>query len=363
MADSAIHFLSIWVGSTWQVLLESAPFFVLGLILAGIIWLVMNEKNVARLIRDEGITGILKAAAIGIPLPLCSCSVLPVASQLSRSGAGRGATVSFLISTPESGVDSILLTYSLTDPLLTIARPVTAFLTAMAAGLTETLFPAQKAAVAAGESELSDNCGCAAVPHNNPRSRWYIRVWSGVHYAFTDLLKDLAPSLFLGFVLAGLIGALLGADASHIPESLRTGWLGYAAAMVIGLPLYVCATSSTPLAAVLLASGFSPGAILVFLMVGPATNVATIVVVRKILGLRATVRYVVSIAVVAVGAGILLDHLYGWLNVTAAYRFGSFETELTWLYAACAVVLAAFILYYTTRWLIARLRSLVLKRA
>ncbi len=363
MADSAIQFLSTWLGSIWQVLLESAPFFVLGLILAGIIWLVMNEKNVARLIRDEGMTGILKAAAIGIPLPLCSCSVLPVASQLSRSGAGRGATVSFLISTPESGVDSILLTYSLTDPLLTIARPVTAFLTAIVAGFTETLFPAQNAPVATEGPECSDNCGCAVAPNNRPYSRWYTRVWSGVRYAFTDLLKDLAPSLFVGFVLAGLIGALLGADASHIPESLRTGWLGYAAAMVIGLPLYVCATSSTPLAAVLLASGFSPGAILVFLMVGPATNVATIVVVRKMLGFRATLRYVVSIAVVAIGAGLLLDHLYGWLNVTAAYRFGSFETGWTWLYTACAIVLAAFILYYTTNWLTARLRSFVLKHA
>jgi hypothetical protein len=268
-----------------------------------------------------------------------------------------------LISTPESGVDSIFLTYSLTDPLLTIARPVTAFLTAMAAGYTETLFPAQKTAIVPEEAECSDNCGCATAPNNVPRSRWYVRVWNGIHYAFTDLLKDLAPSLFLGFVLAGLIGALLGADASHIPESLRTGWLGYTAAMVIGLPLYVCATSSTPLAAVLLASGFSPGAILVFLMVGPATNVATIVVVRKILGFRATVRYIVSIAVVAVGAGILVDHLYRWLNVTAAYQFGSFETGLAWLYTACAVLLAAFILYYVAIWIRIRLQSFVLKRA
>jgi uncharacterized membrane protein YraQ (UPF0718 family) len=362
MVDAFTAVFGEWVGSVWSMLLDSGVFFLFGLVLAGLIWLLMNQENVGRFVRDEGMTGVLKAALIGIPLPLCSCSVLPVASQLHRSGAGRGATVSFLISTPESGVDSILVTYSLTDPLLTIARPVTAFLTAMAAGFAETLSsgrnnrPPQMAGngLSKCENDLSRN---AAAERSLP-----FRVWMGLVYSFTDLLKDLSPHLFLGFALAGIVDLLLGDNMAHLPEAVKSGWVGYIGAILLGLPLYICATASTPLAAVLLLSGFSPGAVLVFLMVGPATNMASVTVLRKILGSWSTLRYLSIIVAVSVVCGVVLDRLYGLFAITAVYRTEDAASHGSWLHVACAAVLSGLILIYTAQWVLRRLRSFQLKR-
>ena len=185
-----VSFLVDWLGAVWTMLVDSAPYLLFGLVLAGLVWLVVNERNIGRTIKNGGMKGVLKAALFGIPLPLCSCSVLPVAVQLSRSGVKRGPTVSFLISTPESGVDSIMLTYSLTDPLLTVARPVTAFLTAMAAGFVETAFSETEPSPVA-ETACGDACGCQTDNAASVNRPWPVRLWTGIRYAFTDLLKDI----------------------------------------------------------------------------------------------------------------------------------------------------------------------------
>jgi uncharacterized membrane protein YraQ (UPF0718 family) len=196
-------FLTAWAEGTWQMILDSAPYFLLGLVLAGLIWVFLNEKNLSRLVGSNRNKAVWRAAIIGVPLPLCSCSVLPVATQLRQTGLSKGATASFLISTPESSVDSILLTYSLTDPLLTVARPVVAFLTAAAAGLTENAFdgesaPARLEPVTVG---CGDNCARASDHNNNGSIPG--RILGGLRHAFTTLIGDLAPYLFLGFFLAG----------------------------------------------------------------------------------------------------------------------------------------------------------------
>jgi uncharacterized membrane protein YraQ (UPF0718 family) len=189
------------------------------------------------------------------------------------------------------------------------------------------------------------------------------RIRNGLKYAFTDLLEDLAPYLLVGFALAGLVGAILGSEMVILPESVRTGWIGYAGAIIIGLPMYVCATSSTPLAAVLLAAGFSPGAILVFLLVGPATNIASLVVVKKIIGGWATVRYLAAIVLVAVVSGIAVDRIYRLLDMTAQYQAGGgAEHGASWLSVACAVLLSVLIVFYAGRKLIGKFRSFALNR-
>lgn len=366
MAETASGFLIAWSGSIWAMLLDSAPFFLAGLILAGLIWRFVNERNLSRIIGRDGIKSVMRAALVGVPLPLCSCSVLPVATQLRRSGAGKAATVSFLVSTPESGADSILLTYSLTDPILTVARPVAAFLTAIAAGYAEILAPGTPRSVPPPVSDAATSdceCGRSVEALDKKDSGVVASFRAVIRYALSDLLRDLAPYLFIGFVLAGLVGAFFGPETESLPSIVTSGWVGYIGAIVIGLPLYVCATSSTPLAAVLLAAGVSPGAILVFLLVGPATNIASMVVVKRIIGFWATVRYVVVVVTVAVLSGVVLDYVYSAVKVAVRYRAGLESAHSSVLYQLSAIVLTALILYYSFLWLKGKTRSLVLNRS
>jgi len=349
-------FLVRWAESTWSILLDSALLFLIGLVLAGLLWLVLNERTVANLLRAGRGSGVIKAAVIGVPLPLCSCSVLPVATQLRRSGVDRGAVTAFLIATPESGVDSILLTLSLTDPLLTIARPVSAFLTATAAGLVEVGFGSESSAEAKIlPQDCCDTCRKPGGATASDAAPWPQRIGAGIRYAFLDLMADLAPYLAFGFLLAGLVGALLQGPGNWSALAGVHGWMGYLWALVIGVPLYICAASSTPLAATMLAAGFSPGAILVFLLVGPATNVTTITVVRRILGVGSTLRYLATIVVMALLCGIALDAVYRFCEVVPHYSSTSLPTEGSSLVSVlAAAALAGAILYFSVRHLLRR---------
>jgi hypothetical protein len=318
----------------------------LGLILAGLVWLVLNERNLSRLLGTSRGGTVFRAALIGVPLPLCSCSVLPVAGQLRASGLSRGGTVSFLIATPESSIDSILLTWSLTDPLLTVARPVAAFLTASVAGLLENRYDdpprVQPLRVVADDACCSD-CG---PKQNEPVARrsWVKRTGDGLKHSFTTLIADLAPYLLVGYLLAGLSAAIFGSSFNPLGAG---HWWPYLTALIVGIPLYICATSSTPLAAVLLGAGFPPGAVLVFLMVGPATNIATLTVTRKILGMASTVRYLLSIVVVSLLLGLVLDWAYDWFHITPVYSPGGKSHAAHFLYTASGLLLAGLILYHS----------------
>lgn len=353
--DNFITFAQSWAESIWMMLIDSAFLLLVGIGLAGLVQILLHVKKFRRLIRGSKRAGVFKAALFGVPLPLCSCSVLPVAYQLRKSGLSKGGTVSFLISTPESGVDSIMLTYSLTDPLLTIMRPVTAFLTAVAAGLTETLFEENESQPQGNSQNCEKPCGCEAESVPVQRLPFAGKLWSGLRYAFTVLLGDLAPYLLFGYVLAGLVGAVLGADLYLLPEALRSGWGGYAGAMIIGLPLYICATSSTPLAAALLAAGFSPGAMLVFMMVGPATNIASLVVVSRFLRGWALSRYLLIIVIVALLAGIVTDNLYGYFGLAGHYQALVETASHSWVHVISAVILALLIVFYSAKKLLRRL--------
>ncbi|UCD63658.1 MAG: SO_0444 family Cu/Zn efflux transporter [Candidatus Zixiibacteriota bacterium] len=355
--DSISWFLEEFAGSVWSMLVDSAFLLLVGFVLAGVVRLLLNEKTIPRLFYGSRKILVAKAALVGVPLPLCSCSVLPVADQLRRSGLNRGATTAFLVSTPETGVDSIALTYSLTDPVMTIARPVTAFVSAMAAGLFVSATETPQAATVTDAATGEPSCACS--PHadagNSPASLW-VRMAAGLRYAFVDLLGDLAPYLFFGYLLAGLVAVFLGGDITSVPDTLRVGWGGYLGAIVVGLPLYVCATSSTPLAAVLLSAGFSPGAVLVFLLVGPATNLASLTVVRKILSGWATVKYLAAIIVVSVIFGVALDRVYVALDFTPAYLSRTSGGEAGFVNIASAALLAIYITYWTVRKAVRRWR-------
>ncbi|MEW6488059.1 MAG: SO_0444 family Cu/Zn efflux transporter [Thermodesulfobacteriota bacterium] len=324
---------------SWEVLADAAPYLLFGFLAAGLIHGLVPTDLVARHLGRGRFLPVLKAALFGIPLPLCSCGVLPAAIGLRKKGASKGATVSFLVSTPETGVDSIALTYALMDPLMTLFRPLSAFVTAVVAGLAENLFG--RASEPAPVERLS--CGCvdeSLVSHLPLRTR----VRQGFRFAFRDLLGDLAPWLAAGFVLAGLISVLVPADfvATHLGE----GWLPRVVMLAVGIPLYMCATASTPVAAALLLKGLSPGAALVFLLAGPATNLASLTALAGTLGVGATARYLLSISVSALAMGALLDAIYPALGVSARAAAGAgAEVFPSLLGAASALLLVALALW------------------
>ena len=305
---------------SWHLLLESSIFILFGLLVSGLLRVFLTPGAVSRHLGRGRFRSVFNASLLGIPIPLCSCGVLPAAAALKKQGANNGAVTSFLISTPESGVDSIAITYALLDPIMTIVRPVAAFVTAVAAGISENVLgrPDIRRRVVPDLTCPVDGCcdgvNCSPQAHRNHHTLME-KVRAGFRFAFTDVWGDLAVWFFFGLLLSGIITVA-------IPESVFSRYMGGGlGAMLImlgvGIPIYICATASTPIAATLILQGVSPGAALVFLMTGPATNVTSLTVLVRVLGRRATAIYLSAIAICAVGFGLLVDGLYRFLGISA----------------------------------------------
>jgi uncharacterized membrane protein YraQ (UPF0718 family) len=251
--------------------------------------------------------------------------VLPAAVSLRKQGATAGATTAFLISTPESGVDSIAVTYAMMDPIMTAARPASALITAFAAGAAENLFSFRKHAPPAAPDLTCPVDGCCDGINCDPRTHrshhsFNEKLRAGLRFAATDLWGDMAPWFFFGLLLAGLISVLIPDD--FLSRHLGAGLPAMLVMLAIGIPLYICATASTPIAAALILKGVSPGAALVFLLAGPATNMASIMVLAGTLGKRATGIYLAAIAVCSVVLGLTVDHVYAVLGISAKAAAG-----------------------------------------
>ncbi len=306
---------------SWHLLLEASVYILFGMLIGGMLKVFLNPSFVANHLGKGRFVSVIKAALFGIPIPLCSCGVLPAAASLKKQGANNGATTAFLISTPESGVDSIAITYALLDPIMTVARPVSAFITAVAAGISENLLHSQKDEDWKRVIDKScpiDNCcdgnDCPPEEHAMHHTMGE-KIRAGLKYTVDDLWGDLAGWFFAGLLLAGIISAL-------IPQELMTRYLGgglhsMLIMLLVGVPMYICATASTPVAAALILKGVSPGAALVFLLVGPATNITSLSVLFGILGKRATAIYLVTLSLFAVLSGLILDQVYGSFNISA----------------------------------------------
>lgn len=311
--------------TSWELLRESSVYILLGLLVSGLLKVFLNPRMVAHHLGRGRFSSVFKAALIGVPIPLCSCGVLPAALSLKKQGANNGATTSFMISTPESGVDSIAITYALLDPIMTIARPLVAFFTATVAGLAENLF-GYRNTMQAGKPELHctvdgccDGIDCPPETHRNHHPFAH-KVMAGFRYAFGEFWGDLAGWFFLGIVLAGLITALIPDDI--FSRYLGSGFPAMLMMLAVGIPLYICATASTPIAAALILKGVSPGAALVFLLAGPATNIASLTVLVGVLGKRAAAIYLTAIAVCSVAFGLALDQVYAFSGLSAKAMAG-----------------------------------------
>jgi uncharacterized protein len=307
---------------SWHVLNDSALYCLFGIVMSGILKGFISDDFVIEHLGTNNISSVIKASLLGIPLPLCSCGVIPVATGLRRQGAGKGPTTAFLISTPETGVDSIALTYALLDPIMTVIRPVAAFVTATVAGILVNFMPDEKAGIpenivsacgCACSCEQGDSAPCAAGHHNHGHSLLQ-RITSGLSFAFGDMLADIGPSLLLGIIIAGGIAYFV--PAGFIERNLGAGIKPMLVMLIIGIPLYVCATASTPIVAALALKGLSPGAALVFLLSGPATNTATILVIARLMGKRVAAVYVLAIALVSLLMGIAVNALYSACSIS-----------------------------------------------
>jgi len=323
-------FLLQVAGEAWSILREASFFLLLGFVLAGVFAVIVPARLLTRFLGRGKIRSVLWASAIGTPLPLCSCGVLPTALGLARQGATRGATVAFLISTPEIGVDSIALSYALMDPLTTVFRPIAAFVTATVAGIVTNLWGAPPQAATDGdvtatgpreEPAPEQELHLPFARNGEPRfARQRTAARKVFAYGFGDLLDDTAHWLVLGVTLAALVAVLL--PPSVIEQYFGGGLVTMLAMLAIGIPIYTCASASTPIAAALVLKGLSPGAALVFLLSGPATNVGAIVVLLKFLGRRVVAIYLLSIAVVSLAAGYTLDWVYRTWQLSPAATFG-----------------------------------------
>ncbi|MBW7995915.1 MAG: permease [Candidatus Glassbacteria bacterium] len=337
------------IAEIWNFTRDAAFYLLGGFALAGLIRVFITEQTVAGHLGGRGFKPVLWASLIGAPLPLCSCSVLPAAAGLRRQGASRAATTSFLISTPETGIDSLVVSYALLDPVMTIVRPVAALFTAFFTGAAELLFNREQpsdATPALSQAAACGGRGCdTAAPDSQSASQPLpVRLAGGLRYSFFTLLADLSVYMAAGLVLAG-------ATAYFIPvgsfDNLPGGqWSTILLILGIGVPLYICATSSTPLAAALIAKGLSPGAALLLLLVGPATNLSALSVIWRILGPRGLVIYLAGITFSGLAFCFGLDWLYAALEIDPTVSVGAAVEMVPGTVANISAVILCLLLAY-----------------
>ena len=351
-----IDFVVRYFNELIYLLNEMAPWLILGLIFAGILKVYFPEDKVTRYMGKPNTKSAVNASLLGIPMPLCSCGVIPTGISFYKNGASKGATNSFLISTPQTGVDSIFATYSMLGWIFALLRPIVAFVTGIVGGILTNIFIKEKPAPpnpfgsfkidasALGKEDSAcsdDNCGCheKAKPKGNALFR-------ATHYAFIELLQDIAKWLVIGFLIAALISVLL-------PDNFFSSFKGWGVLEMLiilaaSVPIYICATGSIPIAAVLLLKGVSPGAALVFLMAGPATNVATMTVIGSTMGRKSLYVYLGTIIIGATLFGLLTN----WLIPTELiltqieHIHGNGEHEMLprWLQISSSVLLVGSLL-------------------
>lgn len=290
----------------WTLLNSIAFFILIGVLVAGIFKLLIPDDFIKKHLGGSNFLSNIKAAVLGIPLPLCSCSVIPFVTALRKSGASKSATQTFLIATPITGADSILATYGVFGWVFTIYRLVSSVVIALLAGLLTLLFvKEEKVPLQASELKPLKKLETVSIEMLDKQSSKGKQILA---YAFDDIFKDIARSLMIGIIIGAVI-------VTFMPENLveyisANTWLNYLLILAISMPLYVCATASIPLSLSLLSAGFSPGAAFIFLTAGPATNTITMSVVLKTLGKASLVIYLGSVLVGSLLFGYLLDMFF-----------------------------------------------------
>lgn len=338
-----------YAAEVWEILLEAAPYVLFGFFVAGLLKGFLPDDFVARHLGSKTKGAVVKASLFGIPLPLCSCGVIPAAAGLRQQGASKGATTSFMISTPETGVDSIAITYALLDPIMTIVRPFAAFISALTAGTLVDMFPEKPKPGKVEFTPLNfkpttlekEECTSGCCSSHSVGNTFKEKFTSGMQFAFGELVADIGKWLLIGILIAAVVSTFL--PVTFFQDYVGDGLLSMILMVFIGVPMYVCATASTPIAAALALKGLSPGGALVFLLAGPATNAATITVVAQTLGKRVAMIYVSSIAVTSVILGLAVNWLYAKLGLSVFSWINNVEAHEHGIIAYASAILLLFL--------------------
>ena len=310
-----------------DLLNEMTPYLLLGFLIAGILHEFVPRRIYADRLSKNNFSSVLWAALFGVPLPLCSCGVIPTAASLYREGASKGATVSFLISTPQTGVDSILATASVIGLPFAIIRPVVAFVTAIAGGVITNRIcrneqkPAQQTTPQTEKKSITE------------------KIIGTLRYGFVDMIQDIGKWIVIGLVVAAAITVLL--PDNFFVTLNKYPLLNMIMILAVSMPMFLCATGSIPIAAALMLKGLSPGAALVLLMAGPATNMATILVINKVLGRKTLITYLATIMLGAIGFGLFVDYAlpHEWFaNISHRHTAGCCDTTTPWWQTTSSVV-------------------------
>jgi hypothetical protein len=332
-----MEYLSKFGKELFLILTEMAPYLLLGFIFAGLLHLLFPKKRVRQYMGQNNFKSIFNASLLGVPLPLCSCGVIPTGISFYKHGASKASTVSFLISTPQTGVDSIFVTYSMLGLPFAIIRPIVAFITGLFGGLVTKRLDPEKSISKEENSTLADELPTGFFP----------RIKEMFRYSFIDFLQDISNWLVIGLLVAALISVIVPDD--FFADKIPNDFLGMLIILVISIPVYICATASVPVAAVLMLKGLSPGAALVLLMAGPATNAATITMIGKILGKKSLIGYLGAIITGALLSGLLIDYFLpsSWFMVSEHFAHMGHDHDAMlpeWLKTGSAVLLTLLII-------------------
>jgi uncharacterized membrane protein YraQ (UPF0718 family)/copper chaperone CopZ len=306
-----------------------APYLLLGFLLAGLMHAFIPKVLYSKYLGGNSFRAVFNAALLGIPLPLCSCGVLPTAMSLRKEGASKAATVSFLISTPQTGVDSIIATYSLMGLAFALLRPLIAFVTSLIGGLMVGWFAADNNSVIAQST----------IPLEQKKTTFLHRVSDALHYAYIEMMQDIGKWLVVGLIVAGLITVFV--PDSFFAIFADKSFLSMLLVLVFSIPMYLCATGSIPIAVALMLKGLSPGTALVLLIAGPAVNVASTLVISKVMGKRTLFIYLASIIVCSIFFGLGLDCFLPreWFTEHLSYIYNCHEQGLSYFNIGCFVLL------------------------
>ncbi len=314
---------------------EMSCYLLLGFLFAGILHVLVPQQIFSKYLSKNNFLSVFYATMFGIPLPLCSCGVIPTAMALYKEGASKGSVISFLIATPQTGVDSIIATYSLLGLPFAIVRPVAAFFTSIFAGLVTNIFSSKDAQVEINRQNKKEDS------ENFSFKEKIKRVFS---YGYVEMMEDIGKMLLFGLIVAGLI-------AYFVPDNFFTIFKGNTLLtmiliLIVAIPMYVCATGSIPIAVALMMKGMSPGTALVLLMAGPAANIASMMVIGKVLGKKTFIVYLATLVIGAIGFGLFIDNFLpaSWFDVSSIaaahhHHGGGFY----WFKVTCSFILFALL--------------------
>ncbi len=327
------EYIQTFLGDFFKILGEMAPFLLLGFFFAGLLYAFIPQKKIERYFGGSPFKSSVLASIFGIPLPLCSCGVIPTGMAFYQNGASKGGTVSFLISTPQTGVDSILASFSLMGLPFAIIRPIAALVTGITGGFITSVVTQNETETRVFEEQSE-----------KPKtfSEKFISIF---HYGFVEFIQDISKWLIIGLVLAAIISALIPDDFFELLN--LSPFVQMLLILVVSIPLYICATGSIPLATILILKGVSPGAAFVLLMAGPATNAATITMIAKVLGRKSLFTYLGSIIAGAIGFGLIIDYVLPseWFtSITQQHLGHDHSGALNWWEIASSILLIGLIL-------------------